>query len=281
MCSASRSPRSQSSSGTSTTIPWIRRMSSSSAGEQRAGRHHCSSWKFRSASARLRRSAASSSTRSPRPGQRPLRLPRRGGAGPAVRAPQLPALDVDPAADHARGRGAARRRPRRNEAAHRPRERGLFTNRLDDVRFRYHNLFREFLERRLVAERRRPRWSGCTSTRRPTSRRPEQWPEAIHLRAGLQRQAARLIAKHGEEVVAEGRLGLVDEWLQQLPDDTIKQTPASRSSRRGVRHPRRLGARAGGTGPRPCVLRAEGRPPARGTRLPEAQLRLLELRRSQ
>jgi DNA-binding SARP family transcriptional activator/tetratricopeptide (TPR) repeat protein len=53
----------------------------------------------------------------------------------------------------------------------------------------------------------------------------EQWPEAIHhyLRAGLQRQAARLIAKYGEEVVAEGRLGLVDEWLQQLPDETIKQ----------------------------------------------------------
>ncbi|MBA3424543.1 MAG: hypothetical protein H0U04_08355, partial [Rubrobacter sp.] len=53
----------------------------------------------------------------------------------------------------------------------------------------------------------------------------EQWPEAIHhyLRAGLQRQAARLIAKYGEEVVSEGRLGLVDEWLQQLPPDTIKQ----------------------------------------------------------
>ena len=53
----------------------------------------------------------------------------------------------------------------------------------------------------------------------------EQWPEAIHhyLRAGLQRQAARLIAKYGEDVVAEGRLGLVDEWLQQLPEETIKQ----------------------------------------------------------
>ena len=32
-----------------------------------------------------------------------------------------------------------------------------------------------------------------------------------------------MIAKHREESVAEGRLGLVDGWLRQLPDDTIKQ----------------------------------------------------------
>jgi DNA-binding SARP family transcriptional activator len=51
-----------------------------------------------------------------------------------------------------------------------------------------------------------------------------QWPEAIYhyLKAGLQRQAARLIARYGEDVVAEGRLGLVDEWLQQLPAKTIR-----------------------------------------------------------
>jgi len=30
-----------------------------------------------------------------------------------------------------------------------------------------------------------------------------------------------LIAKYGEDVTAEGRLGLVDEWLQQLPAKTI------------------------------------------------------------
>ena len=61
--------------------------------------------------------------------------------------------------------------------------------------------------------------------RRLLLRDDEQWPEAIHhyLRAGLQRQAARLIAKYGEEVVSDGRLGLVDEWLQQLPREMIKQ----------------------------------------------------------
>jgi DNA-binding SARP family transcriptional activator/tetratricopeptide (TPR) repeat protein len=104
-------------------------------------------------------------------------------------------------------------------------QRGLFTNRLDDVRFRYHNLFREFLERRLVSERSEAEVVGLHIHAASYFETTEQWPEAIHhyLRAGLQRQAARLIAKYGEGVVAEGRLGLVDEWLQQLPEETIKQ----------------------------------------------------------
>jgi len=104
-------------------------------------------------------------------------------------------------------------------------QRGLFTNRLDEERFRYHNLFREFLERRLIAERSEAEVVGLHIHAASYFETSAQWPEAIHhyLRAGLQRQAARLIAKYGEEVVAEGRLGLVDEWLQQLPQDTIKQ----------------------------------------------------------
>jgi len=103
-------------------------------------------------------------------------------------------------------------------------QRGLFTNRLDDVRFRYHNLFREFLERRLIAERSEAEVVGLHIHAASYFETTEQWPEAIHhyLRAGLQRQAARLIAKYGEDVVSEGRLGLVDEWLQQLPDETIR-----------------------------------------------------------
>jgi LuxR family maltose regulon positive regulatory protein len=104
-------------------------------------------------------------------------------------------------------------------------QRGLFTNRLDEVRYRYHNLFREFLERRLVAERSDAEVIGLHIHAASYFETTEQWPEAIHhyLRAGLHRQAARLIAKYGEDVVSEGRLGLVDEWLQQLPEETIKQ----------------------------------------------------------
>jgi LuxR family maltose regulon positive regulatory protein len=103
--------------------------------------------------------------------------------------------------------------------------RGLFTNRLDEQRYRYHNLFREFLERRLIAERSDAEVVGLHIHAASYFETTEQWPEAIHhyLRAGLQRQAARLIAKHGEEVVSSGRLGLVDEWLRQLPHETIKQ----------------------------------------------------------
>ncbi len=50
------------------------------------------------------------------------------------------------------------------------------------------------------------------------------WPEAIHhyLEAGLQPQAARLIAKYGEELVSSGRLPLVETWLSELPPRTVK-----------------------------------------------------------
>ena len=103
--------------------------------------------------------------------------------------------------------------------------RGLFTNRLDDQRYRYHNLFRDFLERRLIAERSEAEVIGLHIHAASYFETTEQWPEAIHhyLRAGLQRQAARLIAKYGEDVVSSGRLGLVDEWLRQLPQEMIKQ----------------------------------------------------------
>ncbi|MDP9270424.1 MAG: winged helix-turn-helix domain-containing protein [Chloroflexota bacterium] len=100
---------------------------------------------------------------------------------------------------------------------------GLFTERLDESRYRYHGLFREFLERRLAEERSDAEVMGLHIHAASYFETSSQWPEAIYhyLRAGLQRQAARLIARYGEDVVAEGRLGLVDEWLQQLPAKTI------------------------------------------------------------
>ncbi|TMB48890.1 MAG: hypothetical protein E6J50_09225, partial [Chloroflexi bacterium] len=101
---------------------------------------------------------------------------------------------------------------------------GLFTYRLDESRFRYHGLFREFLERRLEDERTDAEVMGLHIHAASYFETSAQWPEAIYhyLKAGLQRQAARLIARYGEEVVAEGRLGMVDEWLQQLPAKTIR-----------------------------------------------------------
>jgi LuxR family maltose regulon positive regulatory protein len=104
-------------------------------------------------------------------------------------------------------------------------QRGLFTYRLDadETRYRYHGLFRDFLERRLTAERSEGEVTGLHIHAASYFETHEEWPQAIHhyLRAGLTPQAARLIARYGEDVVAEGRLGLVDEWLQELPPKTI------------------------------------------------------------
>jgi DNA-binding SARP family transcriptional activator len=104
-------------------------------------------------------------------------------------------------------------------------QRGLFTNRLDaaEARYRYHGLFRDFLERRLVSERSDGEVTGLHIHAASYFETHEQWPQAIHhyLKAGLTPQAARLIARYGEDVVSEGRLGLVDEWLEQLPAKAI------------------------------------------------------------
>ena len=105
-------------------------------------------------------------------------------------------------------------------------QRGLFTYRLDpsEARYRYHGLFRDFLERRLISERSEGEITGLHIHAASYFETHEQWPQAIHhyLRAGLQPQAARLIARYGEDLIEEGRLGMVDEWLQQLPAKTIR-----------------------------------------------------------
>ncbi|MGH2358041.1 MAG: winged helix-turn-helix domain-containing protein, partial [Candidatus Limnocylindria bacterium] len=103
--------------------------------------------------------------------------------------------------------------------------RGLFTYRLDDNRYRYHHLFRDFLERRLAMEHAEAEVAGLHIHAASYFETTEQWPEAIHhyLRAGLQRQAARLLAKHGEELAEAGRLELIDEWVQELPEKSIRE----------------------------------------------------------
>jgi ATP/maltotriose-dependent transcriptional regulator MalT/DNA-binding SARP family transcriptional activator len=117
---------------------------------------------------------------------------------------------------------------------------GLFTYRLDEARYRYHGLFRDFLERRLSDERTDAEITGLHIHAASYYETSTEWPEAIYhyLRAGLQRQAARLIARYGEDVVAEGRLGLVDEWLQQLPDKAIRD-----NARLSLLHGEALGIR--------------------------------------
>ncbi|MGH8544550.1 MAG: BTAD domain-containing putative transcriptional regulator, partial [Gammaproteobacteria bacterium] len=103
--------------------------------------------------------------------------------------------------------------------------RGLFTYRLDSTegRYRYHGLFRDFLERRLIAERTEGEVAALHIHAASYFETHAAWPEAIHhyMEAGLQPQAARLIAKFGEDLMSGGRLPLIDEWLAELPRRTI------------------------------------------------------------
>jgi DNA-binding SARP family transcriptional activator/tetratricopeptide (TPR) repeat protein len=105
--------------------------------------------------------------------------------------------------------------------------RGLFTYRLDSEEgsFRYHGLFRDFLERRLVAERSGGEVAALNIHAASFYETSHAWPEAIHhyLRAGLQPQAARLIAKYGEDLASTGRLPLLDEWIRELPRRTVAE----------------------------------------------------------
>jgi len=102
---------------------------------------------------------------------------------------------------------------------------GLFTYRLDEARYRYHGLFRDVLERRLRLERSEAEVLGLHIHAASYFETTERWPEAIHhyLKAGLKRQAARLIARYGEDVVAGGQIGLIDEWIEQLPAQAVKE----------------------------------------------------------
>jgi ATP/maltotriose-dependent transcriptional regulator MalT/DNA-binding SARP family transcriptional activator len=104
-------------------------------------------------------------------------------------------------------------------------QRGLFTHSLDDQRFRYHNLFRDFLQRRLVADFPLVEVFGLHIHAASYFETTQQWPESIYhyLAARLHKHAARLIARHGEVVAADGRLGVVDRWLQGLPADAVVQ----------------------------------------------------------
>jgi LuxR family maltose regulon positive regulatory protein len=102
---------------------------------------------------------------------------------------------------------------------------GLFTYRLDasPATYRFHGLFRDFLLRRLAAERSEGEIAALHIHAASYFETHALWPEAIHhyMEGGLQPQAARLIAKYGEDLVSSGRLPLVEEWLRDLPGKTI------------------------------------------------------------
>ena len=105
-------------------------------------------------------------------------------------------------------------------------QRGLFTYRIDtgEDRYRFHGLFRDFLERRLHLDRSQGEIVGLHIHAASYFETSHEWPEAIHhyLRADLHPQAARLIARYGEDVAAEGRLALIEDWLGRLPRKSVR-----------------------------------------------------------
>lgn len=105
--------------------------------------------------------------------------------------------------------------------------RALFTYRVDNHghAYRYHGLFREYLERKLLAERPLEEVTGLHIHAASHFETTERWPEAIDhfFLANLQHQAARLVSLHGEAVASEGKLALVETWLGRLPAGTLRE----------------------------------------------------------
>ena len=107
--------------------------------------------------------------------------------------------------------------------------RNLFTIRIAGVeppRFRYHALFRDFLQARL-REREPDRYRGL-------HHRAAAWFEghgevevAIHhyLEAGEPLEAARLVDGVAREMLAEGRLVTLSQWAGRLPEDVLRAHP--------------------------------------------------------
>jgi LuxR family transcriptional regulator, maltose regulon positive regulatory protein len=102
---------------------------------------------------------------------------------------------------------------------------GLFTYQVDASAstYRFHGLFREFLLKRLEAERSQGELAALHIHAASYFETHALWPEAIdhYMEAGLQPQAARLIAKYGEDLVSTGRLPLVEGWLATLPGKSV------------------------------------------------------------
>ena len=105
--------------------------------------------------------------------------------------------------------------------------RALFTYRVDKdgQAYRYHGLFRAYLERRLATERTAEEVTGLHIHAASYFETTARWPEAIthFFLANLQPQAARLVSLHGEGVASEGKLAIVETWLDRLPARAVSE----------------------------------------------------------
>ncbi len=103
-------------------------------------------------------------------------------------------------------------------------ETGLFLTDKGSAHFRYHNLFREFLRRRLdlaTRQTRHRRAARCYLER--------GWQEeALYhfLSADAFAEAAEILDGVGREMVRTGRLDMLSTWLQALPPDVLQAYPS-------------------------------------------------------
>lgn len=107
--------------------------------------------------------------------------------------------------------------------------RNLFIRRIDqeEERFRYHGLFREFLQARLRKEQ--------PETFRGLHHRAAKWFEQLgrpetaaehYLLADRSEESARVIAEAAGRLLQEGRLKTVIDWAERLSEEALRRWPA-------------------------------------------------------
>ena len=109
-------------------------------------------------------------------------------------------------------------------------DRNLFTTRVergDEIWYRYHRLFREFLHSRLVERNAAREISLHIQAGRQLENEGHVADAIRHfLEAGAHRDAARAIAAIASVTYDAGRLDNLLAWIDALPEQIIRQTPA-------------------------------------------------------
>jgi len=106
--------------------------------------------------------------------------------------------------------------------------RNLFTNRIDGEKawYRYHHLFREFLQAKLLKED-PEQFSSLHSKAASLFEQDQRWNDAIthFLKARRYDQAMRVIKTVGEDFHKSGKWATVSKWIEALPRDMRLSDP--------------------------------------------------------
>lgn len=105
-------------------------------------------------------------------------------------------------------------------------KRHLFTTQLHNE-FKYHPLFKEFLRVKLIEDCPRARVMDLYQRAATSFEKIENWGEAIthYVHAGMYEKVSEILEKIAENLIREGKLYLVNNWLDILPQEIIKNRP--------------------------------------------------------